>query len=138
MTETGFTPQYIKALFRRLVKEAGGIQAVGEHLEISFQRVEQLYSPRCADLPQLTQILSVSEWIGSDTFFRAIADAISAKHAPVDVETESFEATEAAAALQKLARKRADPRVIEDAAERLVDEANDVLAAARRAKLKAV
>ncbi|MGH6979517.1 MAG: hypothetical protein ACRED4_09530 [Brevundimonas sp.] len=54
----------VKALFRQLVKAAGGVEACAAELSISFQRVSHLQNPSNTDEPTFRQIDAWRRWSG--------------------------------------------------------------------------
>lgn len=125
----------LKGLFRQLVSVAGGIDAAGMCLGVSHQRVSQLYSLKCADLPKWEHVLDLEAFCGQSVVFGALArmaeqDDPTAK----DALQEACEVTEAAAELLRLARSGAPAKDIELAALAVQREAMDV----PRARLRTV
>lgn len=49
----------IKALWRQLVKAAGGVEAAGVELGISHQRVSLMQAARTPDIPNIRQIMAL-------------------------------------------------------------------------------
>jgi hypothetical protein len=124
------TNAQIKGLFFHLIKSVGGVEAAGAYLSISHQRVSQLQSINCADMPTLMQIVTLEHAVGVPVVTRALAESVVNSQDANDLLAEACEATEAAAELQRLARAKAEPRVIRAAAIRLEQEARDAVAAA--------
>lgn len=54
----------VKALFRQLVKAAGGVEACAAELGISFQRVSHLQNPSNSDEPTFRQIRCLETVVG--------------------------------------------------------------------------
>ncbi len=66
----------IKALFRQLVKAAGGVEAAAVELGCKHQRVSLLQSVGAPDLPNLRQILTLEAIVGRAILTGAAARAI--------------------------------------------------------------
>lgn len=123
------TSHQIKGLFFHAVKAVGGVEAAGAYLQISHQRVSQLQSINCADMPTIMHIVTLEHVIGQPIITRALAESVAGPLGAADLMVEACEATEAAADLQALVRNRADHKTIRDAAVRLQREATDITAA---------
>lgn len=67
----------IKALWRQLVKAAGGVEAAGVELGIKHQRVSLMQSPRSPDIPNIRQIMALEVVAGQPIVTGAMARAIT-------------------------------------------------------------
>lgn len=124
----------IKGHFAQLVRIAGGTEAAGACLGVSHQRVSQLQSRSCADMPKLEQIHALEAFVGQSVVFSALAQMAEQEGATAkDALQEACEVTEAAAELLRLARSGASARDIEAAALAVQREAMDVPRASLRA-----
>lgn len=125
----------IKGHFAQLVRAAGGTEASGACLGVSHQRVSQMQSKNCPDLPRLEQIHELEMFVGQSVVFGALARMAEAEGAATkDALEEACDVTEAAAELLRLARNGAPTKEIEAAALAVQREAMDV----PRAKLRSV
>jgi hypothetical protein len=75
------TPGEVKALFRLLVEKAGGIEASGVVLGVSFQRVSTLQNVNQPDMPTLAQIMALEVVAGVPVITGAAARAIEGERA---------------------------------------------------------
>lgn len=57
-------PAYVKGLFHQLVKAVGGVEAAGAFLGVSHQRISQLQTTTCADMPTVMQIVALESACG--------------------------------------------------------------------------
>lgn len=129
------TPAYVKALFHHLVRQIGGLEAAGAYLGVSFQRVSQLQSVNCPDMPTVIQVATLEAALGHSVIFGALAKLVEdgAGSAAKDALEEACEVTEAAANLLHLVRSgNATPREIQAAVLDVQREAMDVPRAVRR------
>lgn len=69
----------IKGLFHHLVKAVGGVEAAGAFLEISHQRVSQLQSVNCADMPSILQIVRLEQAAGRPIVTGVLAEAATSE-----------------------------------------------------------
>jgi len=116
-----FNRKLLKALFRRLVKDAGGVEACGVELGISHQRVSQIANVNndemAKELPTWEQVWRLESVIGRSVVFAALADAIKPAPAPANAcpTKETHDLVQAAAAMLPLAAALdpADPKTLE-------------------------
>lgn len=66
----------VKALFRQLVKAAGGVEAAAVELGVKHQRVSLLQSPSAPDMPSFRQIMTLEAVVGRAIVTGAAARAI--------------------------------------------------------------
>lgn len=68
-----FEPSEVKALFGQLVDAVGTHDAAAVFLGVSRQRVSQLISTSCPDLPTVAQIAKLEDVCGTSIVFAALA-----------------------------------------------------------------
>ncbi|WP_292079799.1 MULTISPECIES: hypothetical protein [Brevundimonas] len=129
MIETG----EVKALFRQLVKAAGGVEAAAVDLKISHQRVSHLQNANNEDEPTFRQIrvleVAAGAAIVSGAQFRAIEGA-----APDPIAAAVVESVASSAAALRLVhdmdadghRDAAEVRAVQEAAARNLREAREL------------
>jgi len=71
----------VKALFRMLVKAAGGVEAAGVELGVTHQRISQLQSPSNEEEPTYRQIRSLEVAIGRPIVTGAHVKAVTGDEA---------------------------------------------------------
>lgn len=126
------TPALVKGLFFHLVQAVGGVQPAGAYLGVSHQRVSQLQSVKHPDLPTVLQIVTLEAVVGQAVVTGALADLVTGGAEARDLMTEVFEVTEAAAALQRMARQGAGRAEVRKAALEVERELQDVEAVLNR------
>lgn len=105
----------LKALWTQLVGKVGGQEAAAVHLGVSRQRVQQIGSPNCPDMPTFRQIICLECVCETAVVTGACARAIEGETSP-EVATAAVEAvTKTAGALRLVHTMDADGR--RDAAE---------------------
>lgn len=131
----------IKALFRQLVKAAGGVEAAGVELGCSHQRVSLLQSVAAPDLPNLRQILTLEAVVGRAVVTGAAARAIegecddSVTHALVESVQAAAEAMGVAHAMDADGeRSEAEIRKVQEITQRALKEIQEAADAAARMK----
>lgn len=129
---TDVTNGYVKALFFSLVKTVGGVEAAGAYLNISHQRVSQLQSQQCADMPTVMHIVTLEQACGQDLVTGVLSRHVTGEAARGDLITEACEAVEAGANVLQLVRTKASPQAIRMAVTNLHKQASDVVDAAAR------
>lgn len=129
----------VKALFRQLVKAAGGVDAAGVELGVSHQRVSILQSPSAADLPTLRQIMCLEVVAGADIVSGAMSRAIKGEvddcltGAMVDAVTAGAEALGAVHAMEADGeRTAAEIRAVQERTQRALREAQEAADVAAR------
>lgn len=127
-----FEPSEVKALFGQLVDSVGTHDAAAVFLGVSRQRVSQLISTSCTDLPTVAQIAKLEDVCGTSIVFAALArrnqgattgDVIRAGVAAAGASTTALATAHAALA---------DGIIEEEEAERAQDDARRALEAAQR------
>ena len=120
------TPGEVKALWRQLVKAAGGVEAAAIELGVKHQRVSLLQSPTAPDMPTFLQIMVLEAVVGRPIVTGAAARAI---------EGDDSEALAAAAveAVQAAACALGAVHAMEADGFRSEAEVRDVQAATQRA-----
>jgi hypothetical protein len=91
----------IKALFHQLVGRCGGVEACAAVLGVTSQRVSQLQSMNCGDLPSLSLIVKLERFVGEAIVTGGLANAVRRDAQPGDLGRETRQATYAAVALQQ-------------------------------------
>lgn len=91
----------IKALFRQLVKAAGGVEACGVELGIAHQRVSLLQNQKAPDMPTLRQIMALEVVAQSPVISGAMARAIKGDAVEM-VSLAAVEAVQASAGALRL------------------------------------
>lgn len=119
----------VKALFHSLVRLSGGVEASAAVLGVSHQRVSQLQSMNCADLPTLTQVHTLEMFCGQPVVTGALAKTVSEAVVATDPLKEACEVTEQAAELLRMVRTKAPQSEIRAAIQRLHRETDEVTAA---------
>lgn len=129
----------IKALFRQLVKAAGGVEACGIELGISHQRVSVMQSPNTPDLPTLRQIMCLEVVAKSPIVSGAMARAIEGEEeacltgAMVDAVTSASEALGAVYAMEADGERTVEEiRAVQQRTQRTLREAQEAADLAAR------
>ena len=91
----------VKALFRQLVKAAGGVEACGVELGVKHQRVSLLQSQTAPDMPNLRQIMALEVVAQSPIVSGAMARAIKGEAVEI-VSLAAVEAVQASAGALRL------------------------------------
>lgn len=120
------TPAFIKGLFSQLVRVVGGVEAAGAFLGLSHQRVSQLQSTNCADMPSILHVVCLQAAAQTTMMTDAIGDLVTGARAARDLQKETREVLHAAANLDALAAGNAPPKAIDDALARAQRELADV------------
>lgn len=131
----------IKALFRQLVKAAGGVEAAAVELGCKHQRVSLLQSVSAPDMPNLRQILTLEAVVGRAVVTGAAARAIEGE-ADECVTGALVESVQASAEAMGLAhamdadgeRSEAEVRAVQASTQRALLEAQQAADAAARLK----
>lgn len=71
------SPAFVKGLFFQLVKAAGGVEAAGAFLGVSHQRISQLQTLSCADMPTVMQIVALEQACGLPVVTGALCRRLS-------------------------------------------------------------
>lgn len=129
MIETG----EVKALFRQLVKAAGGVEAAAVDLKISHQRVSHLQNANNEDEPTFRQIRVLEVAAGAAIVSGAQFRAIEAP-APDPIAAAVVESVASSAAALRLVhdmdsdghRDAAEVRAVQEAAARNLREAREL------------
>lgn len=87
----------VKALWRQLVRAAGGVEAAAVELGIKHQRVSLLQSPSAPDLPSFVQIMTLEALVGRDIITGAASRAIKGEEDEA-MQAAVVEAVQASAA----------------------------------------
>jgi hypothetical protein len=116
----------IKGLFYHLVRAVGGVEAAGAFLGISHQRVSQLQTVTCADIPTLEHIVALEAVVGQAIVTGALARAATGGSITTDTMKEIGDVVLAQAEVLHLERSNADEKAKKAAALRLVREATEV------------
>ena len=131
----------IKALFRQLVKAAGGVEAAAVELGCKHQRVSLLQSPNAPDLPAFRQILTLEAVVGRAIVTGSAARAIEGeaddnlKDATVEAVLATTEALGAVHAMDADGnRTEAEIRDIQKRTQKALQEAQEAADAAARLK----
>lgn len=130
------TPAHLKALFHVLVRAAGGIEAAGAVLDVSPQRVAQLYSPQSPSLPTVLHIVQLEAFVGDAIVTSQLAKLAKPTGDEKSIEDEAFEATAAAFDVHAAVRSGADAKTVESKVVALRKEVEDVTAALGRMATK--
>jgi len=69
------TAAEVKGLFHHLVKKVGGLEAAASYLSVSFQRVSQLQSINCTDMPTIMQVVTLELAVGQPVVTGVLAEA---------------------------------------------------------------
>lgn len=122
----------VKALFRHLVKAAGGVEACGVELGISHQRVSLLQSPTAPDMPAFRQILALEAVVGVPVVTGAAARAIEGgadevlSSAVVQAVSAAAEAIAAVHAMESDGRRTpGEIRTVQALTQKLIREAQE-------------
>lgn len=91
----------VKALFRQLVKAAGGVEACGVELGIKHQRVSLMQAVDKPDMPTLRQIMALEVVARSPIVSGAMARAIKGEEVEI-VSLAAVEAVQASAGALRL------------------------------------
>lgn len=91
----------LKALFRQLVKAAGGVEACGVELGVKHQRISLLQSPTAPDMPTLRQIMALEVVAEAPVVSGAMARAIKGEAVEI-VSLAAVEAVQASAGALRL------------------------------------
>lgn len=91
------TPGEVKALWRQLVKAAGGVEAAAVELGVKHQRVSLLQSPSAPDMPSFAQIMCLEAVVGRDIITGAASRAITGED-DEPVQSAVVESVQASAA----------------------------------------
>lgn len=121
------TPSEIKGLFYHLVRAVGGIEAAGAYLGISHQRVSQLQTVTCADMPTVMHIVTLEGVVGQPIVTSALARAAEGGSLTSDPGKEIGDVVLAQAEVLSLHRQGAPTKEQKAAALRLVKEAEEVV-----------
>jgi hypothetical protein len=131
----------IKALFRQLVRAAGGVEAAAVELGCKHQRISLLQSAGALDMPNLRQILTLESVVGRAVITGAASRAIegeaddSLKDAMVDAVSASAEALTSVHAMDADgSRSEAEIRDVQARTQRMLREAQEAADAAARLK----
>lgn len=122
------TPSEIKGLFYHLIKSVGGIEAAGAFLGISHQRVSQLQTVSCADMPTLMHVVTLEAVVGQPIVTGALARAAVGGSVTSDPIKEAGDVIIQAPKVFELVRAGADKRQIKAAIiemRRELDELDD-------------
>lgn len=131
----------IKALFRQLVKAAGGVEACAVELGVKHQRVSILQSPTAPDMPTFRQIMRLEVVAGRDIVTGAASRAVTGQEdetlatAMVEAVQASADALGAVHAMEADGvRTEAEVRAVQAKTQRAVAEAQQAADAAARLK----
>ncbi len=116
----------IKALFRQLVKAAGGVEACGVELHVAHQRVSLLQSINAPDMPTFRQIMALEAVVG-----RAIVTGAAAR--AVEGEEDESLALAVAESVQAAAEAVGAVFAMEADGQRTADEIRNVQSVTQRA-----
>lgn len=129
----------IKALFRQLVKAAGGVEAAAIDLGCKHQRVSLLQCVRAPDMPSFRQILTLEAVVGRAIVTGAAARAIEGaaedqlKDAMIEAVQASAEALGSVHAMDADgSRSEAEIRDVQLRTQRMLREAQEAADAAAR------
>lgn len=123
----------VKALWRQLVKAAGGVEAAAVELGIKHQRVSLLQSPNAPDLPSFPQIMALEAVVGRDIITGAASRAIKGEEDEA-VQAAVVEAVQAtAAALGAVHAMDADGVRTEDEVREVIRSTQHALVEAQQA-----
>jgi hypothetical protein len=129
----------LKALFRQLVKAAGGVEAAGVELGVAHQRVSLLQSPNAPDIPNLRQIMALEAVVGRAIVTAGLARIIEgeADESLRDAMVETVQAVgEALGAVHAMdadgVRTEAEVRAVQTLTQKALREAQDAATAAAR------
>ena len=81
MSET-VPPAFVKGLFHQLVKAVGGVEAAGAYLGVSHQRVSQLQTTTCADMPTIMQVIALEAACGNPIVTGALSRRLTGGPGP--------------------------------------------------------
>lgn len=131
----------VKALWRQLVKAAGGVEAAAVELGIKHQRVSLLQSPSAPDMPSFMQIMSLEAVVGRDIITGAASRAIKGEDDEA-VQAAVVEAVQASAAALGAVhamdadghRTEAEVREVQKSTQKALAEAQQAADAAQRLK----
>lgn len=133
------TPGEVKALFRQLVKAAGGVEAAAVELSIKHQRVSLLQTPTAPDMPSFAQIMCLEAVVGRPIITGAAARAIAGEEdealtsAVVEAVQASAEALGAVHAMEADGvRTEAEVRTVVEKTQHALREAEQAADAAKR------
>jgi len=127
-----FEPSELKALFDQLVSAVGTQEAAATFLGVSRQRVGQLVSPACSDLPTWGQVAKLESVVGVSIVFGALARRAGGDGAS-DALTAAVDATSAqSCTLSTIHAARADGHVDDKEAAAIIDRARVSLERAQR------
>lgn len=131
------TPGEVKALWRQLVKAAGGVEAAAVELGIKHQRVSLLQSPTATDMPTFAQIMCLEAVVGRAIITGAAARAVEGeadeklKDAVVDAVKATAEALGAVHVMDADGeRTEAEVRQVQAITQRALAEAQEAADAA--------
>lgn len=131
------TPGEVKALWRQLVKAAGGVEAAAVELGIKHQRVSLLQSPTASDMPTFAQIMCLEAVVGRAIITGAAARAVEGeadeklKDAVVDAVKATAEALGAVHVMDADGeRTEAEVRQVQAITQRALAEAQEAADAA--------
>ncbi len=131
----------MKALWRQLVKAAGGVEAAAVELGIKHQRVSLLQSPTAPDMPTFAQIMCLEAVVGRAVITGAAARAVEGeadeklKDAVVDAVKATAEALGAVHVMDADGeRSEAEVRQVQAMTQRALVEAQEAADAAAQLK----
>ena len=131
----------VKALFRQLVKAAGGVEACGVELNVTHQRVSLMQNNNAPDMPTLRQIMALEVVAGrpiiTGTAARAIEDEAdeNLRDAIVDAVAATAEALSAVHLMDADGeRSEAEIRSVQTKTQRALAEAQEAADLAARLK----
>ena len=131
----------VKALFRQLVKAAGGVEAAAVELGIKHQRVSTLQSPTAPDMPTFRQIMTLEVIAGRAIVTGAASRAVEGQEdeALAAAMVEAVQATaDALGAVHAMeadgVRTEAEVRTVQAKTQRALAEAQQAADAAARLK----
>lgn len=135
------TPGEVKALWRQLVKAAGGVEAASVELGVKHQRVSLLQSPSAPDMPTFAQIMCLEAVVGRDIITGAASRAIKGEEDEA-VQAAVVEAVQATAAALGAVhamdadghRSEAEVRQVQQATQQALAEAQQAADAAKKLK----
>ncbi len=133
------TPGEVKALFRQLVKAAGGVEACAVELNTKHQRVSLLQNINAPDMPSFAQIMALEAVAGRPIVTGAAARAIEGDDSEA-LAAATVEAVQAAASALSAVhameadgfRSEADVRGVQAATQRALAETQQMADAAAR------
>lgn len=131
----------VKALFRQLVKAAGGVEAAAVELGIKHQRISILQSATAPDMPTFRQIMALQVVAQQDIVTGAASRAVKGEDdealacAVVDAVQASADALGAVHAMEADGvRTEAEVRAVQAKTQRALREAQQAADAAARLK----